>query len=173
MTGHTLLLLQHGKSDWSAGVVDFNHRLKKRGERASDRIGRWSLDHGLVPDFVLSSPSNRAIATVRRGCEAMGQDSGTTHEQRDIYLAELEVLSKMTRSLPETEHRAMIVRHKPGLEELLAAFLTAAASPYDDSGRTPTFALSVLTLETVWVDIALQSAVLEHSILPRALSPKP
>ena len=67
----------------------------------------------------------------------------------------------------------MIVRHNPGLEKLLAALATVAVSPYDNNGRRPTSALPVLTLETIQADIALQSALLEYSILPRALSPKP
>ena len=171
MARHTLLLLRHGKSDWPAGVADFERPLKKRGKRASERIGRWLVDNALIPDFVLSSPANRAIATAQRVCEAMGIEPGAIHEKRDIYLAELETLLKTVRRLPDSAHRAMIVGHNPGLEELLASLSKTVVSPYDDSGRMPTCALAVLSLESAWADTALQSATLEHLILPRALSP--
>ena len=168
---HTLLLLRHGKSDWPAGVADFDRPLKKRGKRASYRIGRWLVDNDLLPDFVLSSPANRAIATARRVCDAIGRDAETIHEKRNVYLAELETLLAVVRRLPETAQRALIVGHNPGLEELLAALSKTVVSPYDDSGWMPTCALAVLTLESSWADTTLQSATLEHLILPRALSP--
>ena len=88
MTRHTLLLLRHGKSDSPAGVADFDRPLKQRGRQASAQIGRWRIDNGLIPDFMLSSPANRAIATARRVCETMGKNPGTIHEKRDIYLAD-------------------------------------------------------------------------------------
>ena len=171
MTGHTLLLLRHGKSDSPAGVADFDRPLKKRGRQASDQIGRWLIDNGLTPDFMLSSPANRAITTARRVCETMGKNPGTIHEKRDIYLAELETLLKTVRLLPESADRAMIVGHNPGLEELLAALSKTVVSPYDESGRMPTCALAVLRLGSAWADTALQSASLEFLILPRALPP--
>ena len=37
-----LLLLRHGKSDWSVGVDDFYRPLKDRGKRAAQRVGRHS-----------------------------------------------------------------------------------------------------------------------------------
>ena len=38
-----LLLLRHGKSDWSEQVEDFKRPLKDRGKRGAQRIGVWLL----------------------------------------------------------------------------------------------------------------------------------
>lgn len=171
MTAHELLLLRHGKPDWPAGVGDFDRPLKKRGKRASDRIGQWLVANDLVPDTVIASPANRAISTAKRVCAAMGLDAETIQENRDIYLAELETLLAVIRTLPKSAARTMIVGHNPGLEELLASLSETELSPYDESSRMPTCALAVLTLPGPWSQTTPRSAALKHLILPRALPP--
>ena len=55
-----LLLLRHGKSDWSAGTDDLHRPLKNRGKRGAQRIGTWMWQQDLVPDHIISSPATRA-----------------------------------------------------------------------------------------------------------------
>lgn len=171
MTVRELLLLRHGKSASPAGTADFDRPLKSRGVEASGRIGNWLVEHDLVPDFVISSPAARAIATARLVCEAMKLDPDSIHEKRNIYLAELEALLTVVRRLPDSAQRALIVGHNPGLEELLATLSETVVSPYDDSGRMPTCALAVLRLPLKWADAAPQSATLVRLILPKELPP--
>ena len=59
----TLLLLRHGKSDWSAGVSDADRPLAKRGRKAARAIGEFLSRAGAVPDVVVSSPARRAVET--------------------------------------------------------------------------------------------------------------
>ena len=59
----TLILLRHGKSDWSTGDADFDRPLKKRGRNASGLAGQWLHSHELKPDFVIASPAKRTIQT--------------------------------------------------------------------------------------------------------------
>ena len=167
-----LLLLRHGKSDWPAGVGDFDRPLKRRGKRASQRIGRWLLDNDLAPDFVMSSPARRAIATACRVCEAIGFPGDKIVENKDVYLAELETLLAIVRRLPDAASRVMIVGHNPGLEELLAALSESVVSPFDESGRMPTCALAVLRIPGDWKEVAPQSASLLALIRPRGLPQK-
>jgi phosphohistidine phosphatase len=63
MKGKTLLVLRHGKSDWSTGHEDFHRPLVDRGRLGSQKMGAWIKRNKLVPDVVLSSPAERARAT--------------------------------------------------------------------------------------------------------------
>ncbi len=168
-TARELLVLRHGKSDWPSGMEDFDRPLKRRGNRAAARIGQWLVDNDLIPDFVISSPANRAIATTRRVCETKNLDPAGIQENRDIYQAELETLLKAVRDLPGSAQRAMIVGHNPGLEELLAALSKTDVNPYDESGRMSPCAIAVLRLSAPWAETAPRTATLLHLIRPSEL----
>ncbi len=168
-TAHELLVLRHGESDWPSGMEDFDRPLKKPGNRAAARIGEWLVDNDLIPDFVISSPAKRAIATARRVCKTMSLDPAGIQESRDIYQAELETLLKTVRDLPDSAQRGMIVGHNPGLEELLATLSTTAVTPYDESGRMSPCAIAVLRLPAPWAETAPRTATLLHLIRPSEL----
>ena len=72
MKGNTLLVLRHGKSDWTTGHEDFHRPLVSRGHLGSQKMGAWIKARKLLPDAVLSSPAERARATTVAACEAMG-----------------------------------------------------------------------------------------------------
>ena len=167
-----LLILRHGQSATPAGTADFDRSLKARGKQDSARIGRWLIGNNLVPDFVISSPANRTLATARHACEAMDLKAETIHESRDIYLAELETLLRIVRNLPGGARRAMIVGHNPGLEELLAVLSKTGVSAHDESGRLQPCTLAVLRLPGTWAGIAAQTATRLHLIRPSALPPE-
>jgi phosphohistidine phosphatase len=169
--GRELLILRHGKSDWPAGIDDFDRPLKKRGKLASARIGRWLRDNDLLPDRVLTSTAKRAIDTTRRVCEAMGIVPDEIEENPDLYHAEPETLVAILRRQPESAKRVLIVGHNPGLEELLEALADTPVSPYDDTGRMPAGALAVLRLPGAWPETAPGTASVVTLIRPRELPP--
>ena len=78
-----LLLLRHGKSDWSTNTIDFDRPLKKRGKRNAKQIGMWLLDNDLIPDLIISSPANRAISTAKIVAEILllSDDSIKTNDR--------------------------------------------------------------------------------------------
>ena len=60
-----LMLLRHGKSDWTEQLDDFDRPLKDRGKRGAQRMGVWLIQQELLPDHVVSSPAERAIVTAQ------------------------------------------------------------------------------------------------------------
>jgi len=72
MKSKTLLVLRHGKSDWSTGEDDFDRPLVSRGRLGSRKMGAWIRHRKLRPDVVLSSPAERARGTTEAACAAMG-----------------------------------------------------------------------------------------------------
>ncbi len=69
----TLILMRHGKSDWSeGGGPDFERPLAPRGAKAAKLAGRWLDRAGLRPDKVLCSAAERARNTAEIAYSAGG-----------------------------------------------------------------------------------------------------
>jgi len=67
-----LLLLRHGKSDWSTNDDDMYRPIKDRGKRGAQRIGVWLAQKNLIPDKVISSPAERTRVTAQKTLKAAG-----------------------------------------------------------------------------------------------------
>ena len=80
-----LILLRHGKSDWSQPVSDYKRPIKKRGFKEAGRVGVWLLTQDLVPAQILCSPARRARETAwarPRGCIAYYQTRSPISEKK-------------------------------------------------------------------------------------------
>lgn len=158
---HQLLLLRHGKSDWSLGVDDFHRPLTNRGKRSAERIGQWLLRQDLQPDLIISSPAMRAIVTARMACMATGLDARKINEDRHIYAAGLNELLKVVRTAPEWTRRLMLVGHNPGMEILLSWLAQDEIPLPEDSKLIPTATLARLSFNCHWSEIETGCARLE------------
>ena len=58
-----LLFMRHGKSSWDLDVGDQDRPLSQRGITDAHRVGNKLSKANLNPDFVFSSPANRALHT--------------------------------------------------------------------------------------------------------------
>jgi phosphohistidine phosphatase len=164
-----LLILRHGKSDWSVGVEDFQRPLNGRGKRDARRMGGWMLQQDLVPDHIVSSPAERALLTARKVCKAMGMGSGAIRRDRRVYAAGVDELLGALGDCPEAAHRVMLVGHNPGLEELLG-YLAGGGVPEPDDGKLlPTATLARLITSADWRDLGAGCARLEAVVRPREL----
>ena len=66
-----LWLMRHAKSAWPEGVADYNRPLKKRGRKTAQAMGEWLGQHGQVPDWIVSSPADRARETAEKLCKGL------------------------------------------------------------------------------------------------------
>ena len=114
-----LLLLRHGKSDWSVDVDDFHRPLKDRGKRGAQQIGTWLAKNDLQPDRVISSPAERAINTAEKAIKAMGASARDIVRDQRIYEAGVGALLRVLAEVPAEHRRVMLVGHNPGFENLL------------------------------------------------------
>jgi phosphohistidine phosphatase len=164
-----LLILRHGKSDWSVNVEDFQRPLKDRGRRGARHMGEWLRQQELVPDYVISSPAERALVTAEKACKAMGLGVGAVHRDRGIYAADLDDLLGVLEGCPEKVRRVLLVGHNPGLEELLE-YLADEKIPLPDDGKLlPTATLARLQMPVDWHDLEAGCARLVSIIRPGAL----
>jgi len=166
----TLILLRHGKSDWSTNNDDFDRPLKKRGKNASRQIGEWLIANNRVPDFVITSPAIRAMQTAEITCDVMGIKDQDIYSRKHIYLATPEELLYVLEDCPEQAQCVMLVGHNPGLEELLYYLVNGSMTIPEDGKLMPTATLAILEMPDTWSHLQSGSAKLEFLIRPRELS---
>jgi len=166
----TLILLRHGKSDWSTNNDDFDRPLKKRGKNASRQVGKWLSANQRVPDFVITSPATRAMQTAEIACEAMGINKEDIYSRKHIYLATTEELLYVLEDCPEQAQCVMLVGHNPGLEELLYYLVNGTMTIPEDGKLMPTATLAILEMPDTWAQLQTGSAKLEFLLRPRELS---
>ncbi len=164
-----LLVLRHGKSDWTPGVPDFERPLAPRGRRATKRIGRLLREQGLLPDLVVSSPAARARQSAERVCRFAGMDAPRIELESAIYEAELDTLLEVLSLVPEHMARVMIVGHNPGFDELVRHLAGATLAEWDAVNLMPTAALAHLEMPDTWTALPRGAARCVSLVRPRDL----
>ena len=164
-----LLLLRHGKSDWSAGADDFHRPLKQRGKRAAQRIGVWLAQQEIVPDYILTSPAERALVTAQKVCKAMGNRAQSIRQDDRIYDARVDDLLKALGDCPDASTRVMLVGHNPGLEALLVWLVSDHVAVPSDGKLLPTATLARLAMPADWRSLPRGCARLESITRPGTL----
>lgn len=145
-----LMLLRHGKSDWTEQVEDFKRPLKDRGKRGAQRLGVWLLQQQLQPDYVISSPAERALITAQKTVKVMGQDADAIVQDRRIYAATVDDLLQVLAEIPETSERVLLVGHNPSLEALTEYLEGKRISLPKDGKLIPTATLARIKMPSSW-----------------------
>ena len=165
-----LLILRHGKSDWSRPVDDFHRPLKKRGRKNARQMGAWLHAQGIIPDIVISSPAVRASETARIAVEAMRLSRKRIASDPAIYDADWKGLLQLVHCLPKTVGRVLLVGHNTGIEDFVL-FLSAGNAPVPAGGKLmPTAALARFAVSGAWMKLCRKRAELLEIVRPRLLA---
>jgi phosphohistidine phosphatase len=115
----SLLVLRHAKSSWdNARLADHDRPLNDRGQKDAPRMGRLLRAEGLVPDLILSSSAERALATAEAVAVAAGYDNEIVIT-RSLYHADVDTCLELLAELPDEVNRVMLVGHNPTWEMLV------------------------------------------------------
>lgn len=147
-----LILMRHGKSDWSEPLSDYLRPIKPRGFRESTKIGDWLQSQQLVPELIISSPARRARETAETAAEAAGYDKKDIFWNESIYMADVSELLDAIATTPDACRTLMVVGHNPGLEDLLF-YLTDEVDIPEDGKVLPTSTIAILETEFDWADL--------------------
>ena len=148
----TLILLRHGKSDWSGGEPDDLRPLARRGRRQVPEVGRWLAESIGDIDLAVVSPAVRARETWRLAAAELAVPPPVRVEDR-VYAGSAGSLLAVVRELPDAVATVVLVGHNPGVEDLLAT-LTGDWLPM------PTSAVAVIDLPGPWSAAGEPTAVL-------------
>lgn len=167
-----LLLLRHGKSDWTNNIDDFNRPLKKRGKTETQKIGVWLAQNNKVPDYVISSPAVRALTTAQKVCKVMGFNSLSLEQNENVYLADYKTLIKVIKSCPSEINRLLVVGHNPGLEELLMLYGHRQLKTPENDNIFPTASLAIFKIDDSWDRLSAKNTHFLNLVRGRDLSRK-
>ena len=157
-----LLILRHGKSDWKTDLEDFHRPLKDRGKRGAQRIGVWLAQHELVPDYILSSPAERALVTAEKCCKAMGLGAEMIQQDSRLYSSDIKMLLAALEDCPAQAKRVMLVGHNPAITEFVNDMCKA------DIENIPTCGLVELRLPVqYWAEADYGNAELVDFVYPK------
>lgn len=140
----TLIVLRHGKSDWSGGEPDRERPLAKRGRRQVPEAGAWLAAN--LPDIELAvvSPAERTRSTWALASAELAQPPAVRIDDR-VYAAWGRELHDVVSELPDELSTVVLVGHNPGVEDLVQE-LTGTWVPM------PTSALAVIEWDGTWAD---------------------
>lgn len=165
-----LLLLRHAKSAWDTGApTDYERPLAKRGLKAAPRVGRFMAENGLHPDYVVSSPAQRARQTVMLVCAEVGIGEGAIQWDRRIYHAGAVTLVNVLRESPPEARRVLMVGHNPGFEQLLQSLCAGEVPMPEDWKLMPTAALARMRVKVPWSELGHDVAELISLTRARSL----
>ncbi len=138
----TLILLRHGKSDWSGSEPDHLRPLSRRGRRQVPEAGRWLADNVGVIDLAVVSPAERTRETWRLAAAELAISPPVRGDDR-VYAGSAGSLLGVLRELSAEVATVVLVGHNPGVEDLVASLTGRRVS-------MPTSALAVIALSGPW-----------------------
>ena len=161
----SLLLLRHGKSDWSADFsTDAERPLKGRGRKAAARMGTFLAQTEQTPDRTVTSPAVRAHDTARRAAKAGGFDGRPMEVDDQLYFGGVEPLLAALRRQPEAAATVMLVGHEPVWSAACSAFMGGG------DVRFVTAAVARIDFEAErWADVQIGAGELVWFLPPRLL----
>lgn len=165
-----LLILRHAKSDWDRrAATDFDRPLAKRGRKDAPAIGAWLYREGMVPDYFVSSPAQRARETALKVCKAVDLKKKRIVWDDTIYEADLAALLAVLQRVPADAATALLVGHNPGLEDLVRFLSGDDLEEPADGKLLPTAALVRLEMPGDWARLEPGCAAVISLVRPRQL----
>jgi phosphohistidine phosphatase len=164
-----LLILRHGKSDWSRPVKDIDRPLKKRGRKNSGQIGLWLAENDLVPEVVISSPAMRTMETASLLCQAIRFPDKKIKVEPALYTADLEDAFRVIRGTDNGAMRVLLIGHNFVLEDLVINLAGGNVDLPANGKLMPTAALARFRISCPWREITEKSAKLVTIVRPREL----
>lgn len=136
MSDRMLVVVRHGKSDWSGDHADRDRPLAPRGRRQAAEAGRWLAAHGPRLDLAVVSPAARATQTWELVTAEL-TDPPPVRVEEAAYCFGGDALLPLVH---DVEGSVALVGHNPAVEELVE-LLTGEVR------RMPTSCLAVVDLD--------------------------
>ena len=115
-----LTLVRHAKSSWKdSSLADIDRPLNKRGQRNAPVMAEWLVAQAEQPEFILSSPANRAQTTARAMAAALGQEPDDIQVEQDLYFAGTHGMLRALEGVDDRFRGVMMVGHNPVMTRLL------------------------------------------------------
>jgi len=162
-TPRRLILMRHGKSDWTSGAADDHARpLNERGRHDAPTMASWLVAQGWAPDAVICSDATRTWETWERMAGAFSPPPALV-VSRELYHAGLSELIQHARSWDPAWRTVLALGHNPGWEEAVHTL-----TGQHEAMKTASCALMV-GQGASWPEALLGSWELQEAMRPRLL----
>lgn len=169
MPKHQLIIMRHGKSDWSEqGKPDFERPLTMRGRKAAEKMAKW-LKRQYRVDLILCSPALRAKQTCLVVIKHLKLSKQNLIWEPSLYEASVKQLTAAINNYSENIQSLLLIGHNPGLDQLLC-YLSQTPPSVNDGGKLlTTSAIAVLNYGTHAITTKPHCAALECLVRPKEL----
>ena len=155
-----LMIMRHGKSDWSAGsMTDHERPLNARGVAAATRMGEVLTQAGLVPDRVIASSATRTTSTAQLAARAGGWGAQVETTDR-LYGATPDEVIRVIKAVPDSVGRLLIVGHEPTSSGLIGELTGAMV-------QVKTATVAALAVADAWDEVDQWRAEIVTVLQPR------
>lgn len=128
-----ILIMRHAKSRWSENdVSDHQRPLNPRGKRDAPVMAQRLLNHGVLPDIILSSDANRTRQTSALILEVLGKVNISFEEE--LYLSSPSTMISLLSALENDVEVAMLIAHNPGITEVFESLADVKIDNVPTSG---------------------------------------
>ena len=164
-----ITLFRHAKAESpTMQKSDFDRVLANRGRRNADRMGRFIVKNGLLPDMLIVSPAARTRETFEVA-SVHWPDIPVVYRD-SIYEASATNIMAAIESIAGDAERVMVIGHNPGLAVLLGN-LVETPPPGSDIFYFPTSCVADIGFDAATIaDIAPASGRLMSLVRVRDLS---
>lgn len=114
-----LFLVRHAHAESNNKISDFDRKLTPQGLIDATETSRRMLQHGLLPQFILSSPATRAMNTTKLFAENLSIPFNNIQPENTIYEASLSTLLSLINHLDNKYSTVALFGHNPGISALM------------------------------------------------------
>ncbi|MBB6498164.1 SixA phosphatase family protein [Pedobacter cryoconitis] len=115
-----LVLVRHGKSDWSTnGMTDFERPLNHRGNKNAPEMAERISKRNLIPELLVSSPAKRALTTAKHFSDTWDMPKDKIQKEPAIYEANTTALLQVVNRFDNQHNRIALFGHNPGLTDFV------------------------------------------------------
>lgn len=114
-----LIVVRHAKSDWQAGVSDFDRPLNKRGNRVAPKMTSVLQEMQGVPDAVICSPANRTRQTASLLLNGIVNPEKIIFKESIYEAGFYDLLTLINNDTEDNVDTLMLIGHNPGVSDLV------------------------------------------------------
>lgn len=116
-----IVFIRHGKSSWSRNLPDIERPLKKRGINDGKLVSEVFKNEQFTPDFVFSSPANRAYTTCKLFIKALNIPKEKVIIEDELYDFAGQKVIKFIQNLDNKIDTVMLFGHNYAFTSLVNA----------------------------------------------------
>ena len=114
----TLILIRHGKSDWSAGLSDRERPLSHQGLNDAPLMAKVLQREGHIPELFYVSSAKRTTQTANIIAQSLGIPAEHLVKSPELYLCDAFAIEEVVKFAPAENDTIAIVGHNPTLSEV-------------------------------------------------------